>query len=139
MEDIRLAEGTRTLISHPLARAHRKNHRYVAGKGGLNRNGSTPVPSIFQALVCTISTEPRYNGSQFNDLVTHVSPSPMTIQKTFFFNRGRFYLPTSGSGCPTKSIESKFGFGEAKLGVARRGRNRRNSLGSGSAITSRCT
>jgi hypothetical protein len=66
MEDIRLAEGTRTLISHPLARAHRKNHRYVAGKGGLN--DSTPVPSIFQALFCTISTEPRYNGSQFNEI-----------------------------------------------------------------------
>ena len=45
-------------------------------------------------------------------------------------------VPTSGSGCPTKSLESKFGFGKAKFGgkgVARRGWNRRNSSGSGSA------
>ena len=43
---------------------------------------------------------------------------------------------TTGSGCPTKSLESKFGFGKAKFGgkgVARRAWNRRNSSGSGSA------
>ena len=45
-------------------------------------------------------------------------------------------VPTTGSGCPTKSLESKFGFGKAKFGgkgVARRESSRRNSSSSGSA------
>ena len=43
---------------------------------------------------------------------------------------------TTGSGCSTKNLEPKFGFGKAKFGgngAARRGRKQRNSLSSGGA------
>ena len=45
-------------------------------------------------------------------------------------------LPTTGSGCPTKSLEPKFGIRKGQIwrkGVARRECNRRNSSSSGSA------
>jgi hypothetical protein len=67
MEDIRLAEGTRTLISHPLARAHRKNHRYAAGKGGRKWKHTCSV-HLSGPLLHNINRTPRCNGSLFNEI-----------------------------------------------------------------------
>ena len=70
--------------------------------------------------------------------MTHekASEKASNVQSVLKRNRAGLHLPTTGSGCPTKSLEPKLGFGKAKFGgkgVARRGWHRRNSSGSGSA------